>query len=94
MDEHKLIKLLKEHFPTREEFFDFKTDTLKSFADLGVNLRSIQSEIKEMREDIDELKPSAKSLDKILEDHPIERIGRLEKHNKLPTFVPSLTVEE
>jgi hypothetical protein len=76
MDEHKLIKLLKEHFPTREEFFDFKTDTLKSFADLGVNLRSIQSEIKEMREDIDELKPSAKSLDKILEDHPIERIAR------------------
>jgi len=72
---------------------DFKREATQSFYDIGVQLRDIRSDLKEMKEDINELKPSAKSLDKILEQHPMERITRLEKHSKLPPFVPSVSME-
>jgi hypothetical protein len=97
MDEQKLIKLLKENFSTKEdhkslrnEILEFKTETQKSFYDINTQLRGIRTELKEMGENINELKPSAKSLDEILVQYPIERIERLEKHSKLPKFVPVL----
>lgn len=86
MNEEKLVKLLKEHFPTKQEFGSL----VHTVNGINEELKSIKSDIKEIRDDIDEIKPSIKALDKILEQHPIERIDRLEKHNRLPVFIPIL----
>ena len=93
MDEEKLVKLLEKKFVTKNEFSEFRGENHKSFYDVSIQLRDIKTELKEIKEDINELKPSAKSLDKILEQYPIERINRLERHSKLSPFVPAVSVE-
>ncbi|OHA87201.1 MAG: hypothetical protein A3A96_02605 [Candidatus Zambryskibacteria bacterium RIFCSPLOWO2_01_FULL_39_39] len=85
MNEEKLVKLLKEHFPTKKEFGDL-AHTVNGISE---EIKTIKFDIKEIRNDIEEIKPSIKALDKILEENPIERIGRLEKHNNLPIFIPT-----
>ena len=121
MDEQKLIKLLKQHFPSKkdygllrkdfeefrsfvirnvatkkefvefkDEMMEFKNETRQSFYNMGISLKSIEDDVKEIREDIDEIKPSVEPLDKILEQCPVERITRLEKHAKLSPFVPAV----
>jgi len=97
MNEEKLVKLLKEHFPTKKEFgvlahnVSDLTHNVNGLVNTvnGMNeeLKSIKSDIKEIKDDIEEIKPSIKALDKILEQHPIERVERLEKHNRLPAFI-------
>lgn len=87
MDEEKLVKLLEKKFVTKNQFSEFSSE-MREFR------LEMRTELKGISEDIGELKPSAKSLDKILEKHPIERIIRLEKHSKLPPFAPAISAEE
>lgn len=82
MNEENLIKLLKENFPTKKEFGDL----VHTVNGINEDIKAMKADIKVIQEDIDEIKPSIKSLDKILEQHPIERIERLEVHNHLPSF--------
>ncbi len=72
MNEEKLLELLKQHFPTRE--------------DHQALLNEMRSEFADVKEHLTDLKASAKALDKILERHPIPRIERLEKHAGLPPY--------
>jgi hypothetical protein len=97
MDEQKLVKLLKEHFPTKEEFGSFKTEMHEFKAEMyevGKETRSefrlIREDLKEIKEKLDDVKSSANALDGILEQNPIPRIERLEKHIGLEEFVPVL----
>ena len=136
MDEQKLVKLLKEHFPSKEEFVSldkkvdtldwkitalngavatldgkvsfldrevrslrqefliFKDETVKSFNDASVSLKVISNNIEDLKAANNEIEPSVKALDKLLEQNPAERIDRLEKHVGLPVFIPSLVEDE
>jgi hypothetical protein len=91
--EKDVIKFVAEMTVFKNEMTVFKRETTQSFYDIGVQLKDIRMELKEIREDIKEIKPSVKPLDQILEQHPIERITRLENHAKLPAFVPAVSVE-
>jgi archaellum component FlaC len=51
------------------------------------NVSVLGRDVGEIKTDIREIKPPVKSLN---EEHPIERIIRLEKHSKLPEFVSNL----
>jgi hypothetical protein len=68
------------------EIFEFKKETREEF-------KNIEQNFKIVNERLDELKSSANVLDEILVEHPIERISRLEKHSKLPKFVPAVSAE-
>ena len=48
----------------------------------------------EILESIQELRASANTTDNMLEQHPLERIERLEVHNRLPRFVASASGDE
>jgi hypothetical protein len=65
------------------EMYEFRKETKESFKDIDEHLNDIDEKLKEV-------KPLEKSFDKILEQHPIERITRLEKHAKLPEFSPAV----
>jgi hypothetical protein len=73
---HRMYNFISDMEEFRKEIREFKMETREDARMLG--------------EKIDEIKPSAKSLDKILEQYPIERIVRLEKHSKLPEFSPAV----
>lgn len=95
MDESKLIVLLKEHFPSKEEFSSLKGEVsgLKAgFSNLQEQVTDLQREVREgfskLSDSIDELKDSSGTLDTILEQYPVERIERLEMHAGLPPFMP------
>lgn len=73
-------------------------------SELGNGIGTVRSEIFELRhevngrfsqvlESIEDIKPSTRTLDTILEQYPIERIDRLEKHTGLPPYVPVLVEE-
>ena len=47
----------------------------------------------EVKESIEDLKASSQVLDKILEEHPVFRIKRLEAHIGLPPYI-SASIEE
>ena len=83
MNEEKLIENLinefKKHFPTKEEHYQFQNNT--------------ESRLTVIEEKIDDLKSSANAFDKLLEQHPTERIGNLEKHTKAPPLALSIKEE-
>ena len=87
MNEQKLVKLLEEHFPTKQEFGTLKNDFNGLKEQFAVLQKDVNNGFKEVNEKLDELKSSSNSLDRILEQHPIPRIERLEQHAKLPVFV-------
>ncbi|OHB18386.1 MAG: hypothetical protein A2749_02710 [Parcubacteria group bacterium RIFCSPHIGHO2_01_FULL_45_26] len=79
MNEEKLVELLKTHFPTKSE----------------INLRftEVYNRFDEVIEKLDDLKASAGAVDDILEQHPVPRIERIEKHLGLPKFVSAISEE-
>jgi|SRR3989344_1934387 len=108
IDEKKLIELLENKFPTKEDFekfqssmisfkhamYFFKEDVYQYKQEFREFKMEIREDIKIINEKLDDLKPSAKSLDSILEQHPIPRIERLEKHANLSPFTPTLVDSE
>ncbi|MDO8554976.1 MAG: hypothetical protein Q7R75_00195 [bacterium] len=63
MDEQKLVKLLKEHFPSKADHEALRSEV--------VGLRDEMREgFEEVKESIEDLKASSRALDKILEEHP------------------------
>lgn len=83
MNEDKILKILNTLVL---DVHGFKKDTKERFD-------SIDNRLEEIDEKLDELKSSSNVLDEILVEHPIERIVRLEKHSKLPPFIPAVSVE-
>ena len=79
MNEEKLVELLKTHFQTKSE----------------INLRftEVYNRFDEVIEKLDDLKASAGAVDDILEQHPVPRIERIEKHLGLPKFVSAISEE-
>ncbi len=82
----RVLSLKHQQYSFILEMHGFKKDTREALKSIGERLEGIEGKL-------DELKASANTFDEMLEQYPIERIARLEKHNKLPTFVPSLTEE-
>jgi soluble cytochrome b562 len=70
----------------KQEFKEFKHE-------FRILYKTVVDGFKEVSDNIEELKSSAKTLDKILEASPIERINRLEKHAGLPVFVATVSEE-
>ncbi|HEY4493724.1 MAG TPA: hypothetical protein VJB98_03840 [Candidatus Paceibacterota bacterium] len=62
----------------------------KSVNDLSSDLRSFKKEVRDeftqVHESLAELKASAGATDKILEQHPVKRIERIESHLNLTKF--------
>jgi len=85
MNEEKLVKLLERHFPSREEFFELQKGMRGGFNDM-------ENRFDKIDESLDELKASSQALDKILEQHPVPRIERIEHHLNLPQYAH--TIEE
>lgn len=83
MNEDKILKILNALVL---DIHGFKKDTKERFD-------SVDEHLEEIDEKLDELKSSSNVLDNILVEHPIERIVRLEKHSKLPSFMPAISVE-
>jgi archaellum component FlaC len=71
--------LKKEFGGMRQEFNQLSNE-------VGSLRKDMVNGFQEINEKLYELTSSAKALDKILEQHPIERIKRLEKHAHLPAF--------
>lgn len=93
MDEQKLVKLLKEHFPSKNDFETFKSEFVGLKSDVSDWGRKMAEGFEEIKESIEDLKASSLVLDKILEQEPIPRIERLEKHAGFSPYV-SASVEE
>lgn len=68
------------------EMHEFRKETKEEFKSISQNFENIN-------EKLDQLKSSSNTLDSILEQYPIERIKRLEKHSKLSPFVPVVSAE-
>ncbi len=81
MNEEKLLELLKQHFPTREDHHALAQEMRSSFLEMREHFKQVDGKL-------DDLQASARALDKILERYPIERVERIEKHVGLPSFVP------
>ncbi|HEY4515048.1 MAG TPA: hypothetical protein VJJ22_02720 [Candidatus Paceibacterota bacterium] len=90
MDEEKILKsidkvqnslngLIETVSGIQQELSSFKKETREDFT--------------EVKEGIKELKATANVTDKILEQHPIERIERIETTINLPMFVPTVSEE-
>lgn len=82
MNEEKLLELLKQHFPTREDHYALMQEMRSSFLEM-------REHFKQVDEKLDDLHASARALDKVLERYPIPRIERIEKHVGLPPYVPA-----
>ena len=104
MDEQKFVKLLKEHFPSkadhealRSEVTDLRDAVGSLRQEMHQEIGSLRQETKEgfeeVKESIEDLKASSQVLDKILEEHPVFRIKRLEAHIGLPPYI-SASIEE
>jgi len=83
MNESKILKIVTD---IAKDLGEFKKETREEF-------KNIEQNFKIVNERLDELKSSANVLDEILVEHPIKRIERLEKHCKLPKFVPAVSME-
>ena len=79
MNEERLIELMKQTFPTKGE--------------INTRFNDIERRLDLVNESLDELKATSNTVDKILEAHPVERIVRLEQHNRLPNYVHALVEE-
>ena len=75
------MELLKQHFPTREDYYALMQEMRSGFL-------KMREHFYQTDEKLDDLQASARVLDKILEQHPIPRIERIEKHIGLPAFIP------
>ena len=81
MNEEKLLELLKQHFPTREDHHALMQEMRSSFLEMREHFKQVDGKL-------DDLQASSRALDKILEQHPIPRIERIEKHIGLPQYIP------
>ena len=91
MNEEQFKKLLRDElngFATKADLSQFATkdDIHEVRQDLRQFKAAVAGDFETVNEKLDELKASADSHDRLLEQYPVERIERLEKHAKLPTF--------
>jgi len=89
---HFATKQDLEMFATKKDFNDFKMEIYEFRKETRDGFKNMEENFKQINDKLGELKSSANALDKILEQHPIQRIERLESHANLSPFVP--TVEE
>ena len=81
MNEDKIITILGE---VTQSLFDLRKE-------MGDKFLELNNKIDDLTETVNDMKPSIKVLDSILEKHTIERIERLEKSGNLPEFSPATT---
>lgn len=62
-------------------------------SDMTTLRKEMNSQFETVNDKLDDLKASANTLDDILEQHPIPRIERLEKHAHLPPYVRAFAEE-
>ncbi len=79
MEKKELIEILTEHFPTKDEF-----------SNLVRRVGNMEGSLEDVHEKLDVLTASSDALDHVFEQHPIERIERLESHTHLPAFSPTV----
>ncbi|MDB5254305.1 MAG: hypothetical protein JWL80_371 [Parcubacteria group bacterium] len=92
--EQKLLPLMKEHFPTKAElqglisdWSEFKTEMREFKLGMFQWRKDADNKFNTIDDKLDTLVDSANALDLFLEQHPLERIQRVERCVNLGPYV-------